>query len=503
MERSGEPLAKGDVTARITAPSGKAETVRFTLTGDEWGAFTGHFHRRRAGQARGDAVLQADRRDARSLVLRAGRRGRARRPAGPAGGAGGDRPVTRGKVIAAQARRRLCSRWPSFPSPRPSVRRVQLWSHPARDGRRLLHCSGSFGWDARLSVWYDDRGLNRGCRGQTRRTAQRSRVSRLERVESCLRTSGQPIQRIRWSRSMSPPRRRSTMSLVHSPDQLHVPATLETQLLDFRRRVWTIKMIEAVGAPASASCVAYLVMFALDRVWDTPGRRSRWPSSSRRWLACMIAPVFPAPLGLAAPPARTAGPAAQPQDPADRRPVAGDHRAGAQRLRAGPLAHACARPRSGRSPTTPQQRDFSDAVPNPRHRLWGWLSGAAFLSLRSACSASSPPRPPTPGRGSSPPGATRPATRSPAIEPLPDRSGRRARRAVHRRRQADRRQTAGSPAQASAQLGDSATASPPTLDDERYTRSSCRRRSNPVQLRSVDRRLDARRFASSRCCAPS
>jgi hypothetical protein len=43
MERSGEPLSKGDVTARITAPSGKTETVRFTSTGEEWGVFHGRF----------------------------------------------------------------------------------------------------------------------------------------------------------------------------------------------------------------------------------------------------------------------------------------------------------------------------------------------------------------------------------------------------------------------------------------------------------------------------
>ena len=43
MEKSGEPLSKGDVTARITAPSGKAETVRFTSAGEEWGVFHGRF----------------------------------------------------------------------------------------------------------------------------------------------------------------------------------------------------------------------------------------------------------------------------------------------------------------------------------------------------------------------------------------------------------------------------------------------------------------------------
>jgi hypothetical protein len=43
VERSGEPLAAGDVFARIVAPSGKAQTVRLRSTGDEWGEFTAPF----------------------------------------------------------------------------------------------------------------------------------------------------------------------------------------------------------------------------------------------------------------------------------------------------------------------------------------------------------------------------------------------------------------------------------------------------------------------------
>jgi len=39
MEHSGEPLPGGASPARIVAPSGKAETVRFTSSGDEWGGF--------------------------------------------------------------------------------------------------------------------------------------------------------------------------------------------------------------------------------------------------------------------------------------------------------------------------------------------------------------------------------------------------------------------------------------------------------------------------------
>ena len=34
----------------------------------------------------------------------------------------------------------------------------------------------------------------------------------------------------------------------------------------------------------------------------------------------------------------------------------------------------CARRRFDRSPRKPAKRDFRDAVPNPRHRLWAWLA---------------------------------------------------------------------------------------------------------------------------------
>src|SRR5205814_3869230 len=43
MEKSGEPLSKGEVIARIKAPSGRVETLRFTSTGEEWGVFESRF----------------------------------------------------------------------------------------------------------------------------------------------------------------------------------------------------------------------------------------------------------------------------------------------------------------------------------------------------------------------------------------------------------------------------------------------------------------------------
>ena len=40
------------MTARITAPSGKSELVRFSSAGDEWGEFTGRFTALEAGSHR-------------------------------------------------------------------------------------------------------------------------------------------------------------------------------------------------------------------------------------------------------------------------------------------------------------------------------------------------------------------------------------------------------------------------------------------------------------------
>ena len=61
------------------------------------------------------------------------------------------------------------------------------------------------------------------------------------------------------------------MSLAQTQERLRLPETLQAQLHDFRRRVWSIKMIEAIGATVFGILVAYLLLFAFDRVWETPG----------------------------------------------------------------------------------------------------------------------------------------------------------------------------------------------------------------------------------------
>lgn len=131
VEKSGEPLSKGDVTARITAPSGKSETVRFTATGEEWGVFQGRFTVHEPGRHQ---VTLACKQTGATLDTTIFVQGVTAEGTGkPA------RPevleevarVTRGKVLAPGKMDQLLQSLASLPDPPPSVRRVQLWSHPA------------------------------------------------------------------------------------------------------------------------------------------------------------------------------------------------------------------------------------------------------------------------------------------------------------------------------------------------------------------------------------
>ena len=130
MEKSGEPLPKGDVTARIVAPSGKAESVRFTSSGDEWGAFASRFTAEEPGKH--DVVLTCKQTGA---TLEASfyvqgvaieRIGRAARPEVLEEIA----RVSKGQVIALERLEQVLQSLAALPEPLPSVRRVQLWCHP-------------------------------------------------------------------------------------------------------------------------------------------------------------------------------------------------------------------------------------------------------------------------------------------------------------------------------------------------------------------------------------
>jgi len=131
VETSGEPLAAGDVTMRIVAPSGKSQTVRFGSTGEEWGEFAASFTPEEAGRhelklscKQTSATL-----DAAMFVqgTEVERIGRAARPEVMAEIA----RVARGQVIEPSQLHTVIQSLAALPEQPADIRRLQLWSHPA------------------------------------------------------------------------------------------------------------------------------------------------------------------------------------------------------------------------------------------------------------------------------------------------------------------------------------------------------------------------------------
>ena len=256
------------------------------------------------------------------------------------------------------------------------------------------------------------------------------------------------------------------------------PASLEAQLLDFRRRVWTIKSIEAVGGAVFGVVRRLPGGLLLDRVLDTPAWL-RLAIFLRGAVGCALAAALSPPLDLAAADARSTRPPAQPPLSQHRRPDAGHHRAGAQRLRAAPLAGPV---RGGHRPGRRGSRSsatFSDAVPTPRHRLWVWLAAASRRRSPSRCWRSIPRRRSMPGRGSSRPGGTS------ALHVRDDRAAARAAGRAARRGRDDSRSLAeglalAAGARARVQVGGSQQPLAAPLKDGSYE-FACRRRSTPAR----------------------
>jgi hypothetical protein len=130
MERSGEPLSNGEVVARIVSPTQKTETIRFVSSGDEWGAFSGRFTTQEPGK---HEVTLSCKQTGGTLETSFFVQGAAAEPIGrPA------RPevleeiarVTRGKMLASNNLDEILRSLSELPDPPPSVRRLQLWSHP-------------------------------------------------------------------------------------------------------------------------------------------------------------------------------------------------------------------------------------------------------------------------------------------------------------------------------------------------------------------------------------
>ena len=131
-QASGEPLSRGEVSARITAPSGAVETVRFAPpTGEgEWGVFAAGFTPQEPGK---HAVALGCRETGDTLETSFFVQGQSAegigRPARPEVLAE-IAQVTRGRLVPPEEIAGLVGALGSLPEPPPTVRRLQLWCHP-------------------------------------------------------------------------------------------------------------------------------------------------------------------------------------------------------------------------------------------------------------------------------------------------------------------------------------------------------------------------------------
>ena len=72
--------------------------------------------------------------------------------------------------------------------------------------------------------------------------------------------------------------------------RLEIPESLRQKLLGFRRRLWRVKLIEAVAGAVIGVLVGYLLTYAIDRWIDTP-RLVRWAIFGGAILACSLVPL--------------------------------------------------------------------------------------------------------------------------------------------------------------------------------------------------------------------
>ncbi|RPJ35901.1 MAG: hypothetical protein EHM17_00535 [Verrucomicrobiaceae bacterium] len=61
------------------------------------------------------------------------------------------------------------------------------------------------------------------------------------------------------------------MSAPDHPHQIEIPESLRRQLADFRRHLWQVKIQEALAAGLIGLLVSFLLVYGLDRIWQTPG----------------------------------------------------------------------------------------------------------------------------------------------------------------------------------------------------------------------------------------
>ena len=172
----------------------------------------------------------------------------------------------------------------------------------------------------------------------------------------------------------------SSPSLLRDPRDasLHLPPGLRARLEEFRRRLWYVKVLEGVLAAAFGLLLSYLVVFGLDRVFDTPG-----------WLRVLILVVGASGLGILFPLKchrwvwRQRGLEQAARLLRHRFPRLGDQLLGIVELardsdasKEGEMVRSEALVRAAMAQVDDRvrDRDLSEGVPDPRHRRWGWAA---------------------------------------------------------------------------------------------------------------------------------
>ena len=177
---------------------------------------------------------------------------------------------------------------------------------------------------------------------------------------------------------------------IDKKTRLELPSALRDKLLEFRKRVWTVKTIEALGIALFGILAAFVAVYISDRIWDTPSQLRglvllaalfvccavpwaayRWIWKNRRLeqLAILLR---------------------------HKHPAIGDQllgiielvRSDEEQARSRELCEAAVSQVS----EVAQSRDLTNSVPNPRHKLWSMAAGvgaavAVVLTLLSPSAA--------------------------------------------------------------------------------------------------------------------
>ena len=80
------------------------------------------------------------------------------------------------------------------------------------------------------------------------------------------------------------------MDVKSQNHRMELPDSLRTQMFEFRKRVWIVKIVEACCGAIFGVLLAFLMTFLLDRIWDTPAS-VRFGLFGTALLACTIVPL--------------------------------------------------------------------------------------------------------------------------------------------------------------------------------------------------------------------